>query len=327
MLKWLKVFLFTSLLILSSYFFVLNTKQILDNPNILLSLNLASYIPFLLLILSIYLLSISFAMLATLTPGIYTKVGAYLLSASVPALLQPSLERGLLGGVFLLAIFLFGTWEIRNQINSYFHFAPRVVYSSSLRFLATLLVIFVSLGYLLTYHNLIKREGFKIPSDLLNQVTSLTVGNLVRQIGEGNKQNLNVESKELEKLGLSKADLEKLLKEGTSQEAIKQISESLGTELEKNILSVINPYVDYIPYFIAALFFLTLHSLTGLGFFLVPMFLSIAFFILEKTKIVHFEEQSQVVKRLVLDEKPARILSEKEVSDSELKSGVKESEN
>lgn len=323
MLKWFKVLFFTLLLILSSYFFVLNTKQILDNPTLLLSLSLQSYLPFLLLILSIYLLSISFAMLTTLSPGIYTKVGAYLLSASVPVVLQPSLEKGLLGGLFLLLIFLFGTWEIRNQINAYFHFTPRVVYSSSLRLLTTLLVIFVSLGYFISYHSLIKQEGFKIPSDLVNQVTSLTVNNLVGKLG-GSRQDLGVESKELEKLGLTKGDLEKLLKGGTKQDTTKQISESLGAELEKNIQSTINPYIDYIPYVIAGIFFLTLHSLAGFGFFLVPMFLSVAFFILEKTRVVHFEEHSQVVKRLVLDEEPARILSEKEVSDSELKSQVKE---
>lgn len=325
MLKWFKVLFFTILLILSSYFFVLNTKQILDNPTLLLSLSLQSAIPFLLLVLSIYLLSISFAILTTLSPGIYTKVGAYLLSASIPVVLQPSLEKGLLGGLFLLGIFLFGTWEIRNQINAYFHFTPRIVYSSSLRLLTTLLVTYVSLGYFISYHSLIKQEGFKIPSDLVNQVTSLTVNNLVGKVGGGNKQNLNVESKELEKLGLQKDDLEKLLKEGANQDTTKQIRESLGAELEKNIQSAINPYIDYIPYVIAAIFFLTLHSLAGFGFFLVPMFLSVAFFILEKTRVVHFEEHSQVVKRLVLDEEAARILSEKEVSDSELKSQIKES--
>ena len=318
MIKWLKVIFFTLSLILSSYFFILNTKQILDNPTLLLSLNLPSFIPFLLLILSIYLLSISFALLATLSPGIYSKVGAYLLAASIPVVLEPSLEKGLLGGLFLLLIFLFGTWEIRNQINAYFHFTPRIVYSSSLRLLVTLLVIFVSLGYFVAYYNLIQKEGFKIPSDLVNQVTSLTVSNLAGKLGGSNQQNLNVESKELEKLGLTK---------GTNQDTTKQISESLGAELEKNIQSAINPFVNYIPYALAAIFFLTLHSLAGLGFFLVPMFLSVAFFILEKTRFVHFEEHSQVVKRMVLDEGPARILSEKEVSDSELKSQVKQSED
>lgn len=321
MLKWLKVVSFTLILISSTYFLSLNLKKIFEAPNFLFSLKFDSYLSFLWLILGVYFVAGSFALVVTLSPGIYSKIASFILSSLSVFLVFEDPLFSMIAASLLFVVFLFGTWEIRNQIVSYFHFNPKVIFSSSLHPFTTLLTIILSVGFFFSYNSYIQKNGFSLPQELIDQVAALTVKNISNQISQEGGQRLKVDPDQLKKLGLKEQDLESALSNNT--ELASQVSGKLSLELRGNLQNLINPYLSFIPIVAAVLLFFTTHSLVGLGFFLIPMALSLVFFVLEKTKIISFEEQTQVVKRLVLEGPKAKIVSEENVSDSELKSQMK----
>src|SRR3989338_6424467 len=151
MINWLKILFFSLSLIGSSYYFSLTFKELLADPNFFLNLSLNAYIPVIKVIGSLYLLSVSFGLLVTLSPAVYPKLFVFILAALPIIFTSGSMEIGVTAALVLFLIFLFGTWEIRNQLRSYFNFNPRLIFSSSLHLMLTLLNIYIAVLFYFSY--------------------------------------------------------------------------------------------------------------------------------------------------------------------------------
>lgn len=299
MLGWIKISFFSILVIIANFYLFSNIQVLLNEPNFIYSLKLESLYPILYVVLSLYLLCLSFCIMSTLLPKVHLKIITCAVASLVPFIFFPVISTALIVGLVQLMVFLVGIWEIRNHIRSYFHFSPRLMFSSSLHSLLNMLVIFVSCLFFLSYNTYIAKNGFHIPSELTNQVSDYVLSNL-GQLGPASTQT-QVDTSQLEQLGVSKSDIKKLQQGLSGEDLRKSMKQSLTKQLDTTLDQVTKPYLQYIPALTSVLFYLTLASLAGLGFFLVPMFLSLIFLILEKTHIVKFENQMQEVKRLVIE--------------------------
>lgn len=317
---WIKVIFFSLLVVLSTYFFALNLRDLLLNPSFMVSLNMDAYYPLIKVTLSFYLLSCAFALLVTLSPAVYSKLVTFLIASSSFYLVFDRFNASIYA-LALFVIFLVVTWEIRNQLKSYFNFNPRIIFSSSLHLQSTLLVVFVSVAFFFRFSFFIDKNGFHIPPQLIDQVTNSTVGNLLSQFNITDMQEASKKS-DLAKIGLNNNDLKNLQKQVENEDLKKQVAQNLNQQLTKNINDALEPYIKYIPLATSVILFISFQTIIGLSFFLVPLILSFLFFGLEKTKIIHFQTQTQEVKRLVLRAEDQIKKHPVNITDKELKDWV-----
>lgn len=297
---WLKIAIFSLILILSDFYFYHNVVQILANPDFIYSLELENLYPVIFLTLSIYLLSSAFSLVATLFPKTSFKIILSLLASLIPFIFFPKVELALGIGLAQGAILLLSVWDIRSHLRSYFHFNPRLIFSGSLHSLANLLAVLVAGIFFFSYSEHVSNQGFQIPQMLINQISDYTVDNVIRQLSGStdSKQDLSA----LKQYGLSEEMIKKSQKDFDPDGLKKELSPILAKQLKSTLESLIKPYLAYIPLVTTILVYVTLASTVSVGFFLVPLFLNLVYFGLEKTKVVRFENQTQIVKRLVIEE-------------------------
>lgn len=229
-----------------------------------------------------------------------------LVAASLPFLLLPAPLNYLTSIITFAAIGLVFLAQ-NNKMKSYLSFRPIDLISPSVKTLAGLLIIAFSVGYFFTAQQSIKEKGFDIPDELIDtalkftpQITdsekssSQTLPEITPEQLEILKQNPDL----LRQYGLDPSVLDRLEGPSAQNEAP---SKSLIKQLvKKQLQTVFEPYLPVMPYILAVLLFLTLHSFIALLSVTLPMIIWIVFSILEKTGFISFQKEMREVKKLVV---------------------------
>lgn len=229
------------------------------------SLSTDSLIKLIILSALISLSSFLFVIFVTLSTDWRLSLSVGLLASLISFLF---LEVGLaiVLSVAILVTLLITTFSLEGSLKSYLTFQPNSLLGPSIRHLAGLLILTVSLVYFLSANKLVAEKGFQIPDSLIDTALNFTQLESSQQLDT--PQNL-------------------------ANDLIKQT-------VKDQIQNLIKPYSSFIPAFLAVLLFLTLQSLTSLINLLIYPLLWITFYILEKSGFVHFETETREVKKLVV---------------------------
>lgn len=294
------------------YAFVFLLLPFFKNPYLFFEISSQAFINLLILLGILILSSISLAIFTTLAFDFRLVLPIILVASLYPIIVF----SGLVG--FLLAIGFFISFgliflNLKNTLAKYFSFQATHLLNPSAKSLVSLIILVSSFGFYLTANLEIKQNGFKIPDSLVETAIKLS-GNAET----GNIQNTQVNLPKLtrdqynslknnplllQQFGINQSTLELPNPAKQDQKVTQNSSVSqnlIKTAIESQFNKIIAPYQDFIPLFLAGLFFLTLYSFASILEILNPIFLGGIFYLLEKSNFVHFETEMREVKKMAV---------------------------
>lgn len=258
-----KKLIFAPLFLLSQAAVFYQLNPFLRSSDLIFSLSLDTFIKLILICLAVLLSGIFFIIFAALANTWKLIIPSMLVSSLIPFIfLSPSLAvvSAVLMGVSLLISFI----GLENKMKNYLTFQPTTLFIPSIKQLAGLLIISLSLTYYLSINSEISKNGFQIPDSLIDTALKLT---------PQAPQELNVQG-----------NLNDLLK--------KTVKDQFQTMLK--------PYQSFIAPILALLFFFSLQAFVAIiSIFLSPLIWFI-FYILEKTKFITFTTEMREVKKMIV---------------------------
>ena len=212
---------------------------------------------------------------------------------------------------------------LSNKLKTYLTYSANTLLTPSVKTLAGFLILTSSLAFYFSAQAEIKTNGFKIPDSLIDTALKFATPQIPDVKGESIAQvSLTPEQIELLKQnpdllrnqGIDPAILDSLPVSNSSESslggqqktipgsnAIKKSSNDLVKNLiQSQIQNLLKPYLNLIPVFLAAMFFITLHSFHSLLAILYPILITLTFWIFEKTGFIHFEKEMREVKKIVV---------------------------
>jgi len=199
----------------------------------------------------------------------------------------------------LLGSFLIIFYSLHQKLKSYIDFKPGFLFTPSVKTLTGLSIFVISIGFFLQTIQIINTQGFKVPDSLLNTAYSF--------IPKDNIQTptLPATSDEIATLKkspqlLSQYGIDPSILDSLNQPQTNSSQNLIKTTLQSQIESMIKPSEGYIPIFLAAIFFLTLNSISSFLSILIPLLLNLLFLILEKSNFIHFQTETREVRKMTL---------------------------
>lgn len=308
------LFLISFLLLL--YFF----NPFLKSVDLIFSLDLNTFYQLIILSSLILLTSLFFVLFTSLALDWKVVLPVVILSAAAPFLfIEIRLAIILAVAVFISMVLTLVSLE--GKLKSYLTFDAGALFSPSVKQLAGFLILGLSLIYYLSINSLIQQQGFQIPDSLIDTALKFTPQpnlpvqgfkydrRLVAQLPQITSEQLELLKKNPEVLKQYNID-PKMLENITPQTPSKTNKSPAASSLNMNDLlkqtvkdqvqTIIKPYQSFIPPLLAALFFFTLHSLLSLASVFLNPLLWLIFKILEKSGFIHFETEMREAKKLVV---------------------------
>ncbi|MBI2600379.1 hypothetical protein HYW42_00330 [Candidatus Daviesbacteria bacterium] len=191
----------------------------------------------------------------------------------VPFLIIPSSVGVILGAGIFVALIITNL-VLENRLKAYIDFHPSALLTPSVKQLSSLIILALAFSFYLSTTSSISQKGFEIPDSLINSSLNLMPQNSF----SNTEDNLS-----------NSSDLTQTLLKKTIKEQFK---------------TMLDPYLGIIPLVLAALFFVSLHSIASLLFILFPSLIFIIFYLLEKSNFIRFEKEMREVKKLVISSLP-----------------------
>ena len=187
---------------------------------------------------------------------------------------------------------------------SYLTFSPGSILSPSVKMMASLLILVLSLTYYLSISKVIQKNGFQLPDSLIDSALRLTAAPQAAQQNQTKTSLPQINTEQLDLLkqsGLDPSILDSLSQTTESSKAPDNLmQDTLKQALNTQLDSIIKPYLGFIPAILAVLFFFLLQSLTSILNLLIYPLLWIIFYILEKTGFIKFTEEQRTVRKMVV---------------------------
>lgn len=300
--------------------FCINLNPFLQNPNLLLSFDFQVIAKMITLLILLLLAATFFAVFTALAVDWKLVLPVALLTSLTALLFLSTSTAIILAAGFLLA---FGViyFLLAKKLAGYLTFQATTLLVPSIKQTVTFVILISSLAFYLASNNEIQTNGFKLPEGLLNLPLQMTQTMQLPDIESDidttvpvNPGGISIPPEQIEALkqnpdllkqfGLDASMLDQL--EKPQNNPVSKAKSSINTQdlikpmIEKQVERFIKPYVQYIPIFLAASFFLTLHSLASIIAVFLPIFVWLIFWILEKTGFVKFEIETREVKKLVV---------------------------
>lgn len=304
-----------------------------QNYLMIFEFNLGAISNFLMFSGSLILASLCFVICVVLANELKYILPISVLGSVVPLLLVLTESDKLVLGIILaggfLICFLGSFFLVRNKLNTYLNFQPGTLFSSNVKNLAIFLSLILSLGYYLVVNQAIQKNGFEIPDHILD--AGLNVINIqsietvpVKGFRAENPrliaQNLPGVTPEqleflqsnpqlLEQYGVDPSVINNLNtappSAGTSARTNNFTSPTLSDQMLKPLIkkqfeNMLNPYTDFIPIILAALFFVLIYSIISLLMILVPLVIWLVFIILEKSGFIRYTTETREIKKMIV---------------------------
>lgn len=204
-----------------------------------------------------------------------------------------------------------------QKIKTCLAFQPNNLLLPALKTLASLIFIVLSFAYFTVASQEIKEKGFQIPDSLIDAALQIAgpgtgdvQGTQIAQVPSITPEQIAFLKKNpqlLKQAGLDPKVLESLNQKSSSSSAKEATSASPQQSngavkgfVKAQFQKMIESYMKYIPYILAALFFTTLQGLFYFISIFLPIINLLLFWILEKTGFIHFEKEMREVRKLVV---------------------------
>lgn len=277
-----------------------------QNPYFILSTDLNFYLQLLTLVGLILLSSLFFVILVTLASNLKLILPVAAIASLVPLLLlNPPSTFLLAGGAFLS--FTSISLLLQKELDQYLTFKPTTLLAPSIKKLTTILLLIISASFYLLAEVEVEKNGFKVPSSLVEMSLSLAQNNqsldisptstiTQPQIPPDQLKYLKENPELLKQYGLDPVVLDQLDKPqspSSSQNQIKAL-------VEEQINNFIKPYQRFIPLVLTLLLFVTLKWMASLLSILLTPLLWLTFWALEKIGFTQYQTEMREVKKLVV---------------------------
>lgn len=282
----------------------LQLPTILQNPHIILSTDLNLIIQLSTLVIYLILSGIFFAVFATIANNWRYVIPIIFISSVIPLLLlTPPLSYILTLGCFFS--FIIVQLLLNRELGSYLTFKPTMLLTPSIKRITTLLLLIISFSFYLVAEEDITKNGFKVPSSLIEMSLSLTQTGQSLEVGPAaNLNQLQIPPDQLEYLkqnpqllqqyGMDPAVLEELDKpQGKPQD-------TMAALVEGQINNMIKPYQQFIPLVLTLLLFVTLKWIASILSILLSPLVWLIFWVLEKTGFTKYQTEMREVKKLIV---------------------------
>lgn len=289
------------ILLLAAFYQNLNTY--LGNIYFIFSLDFQVLIQIIIFLFLIILASLFFTIFATLSQDWkFILPVAFLASLSSLVLIPPPFNLVILLGSMLSLIITYLT--LSKRLSSYLNFQPSTLLLPSVNSLSVLLILVASVTFYLAADAQIKKSGFQIPDSVIDPIIAMSINNLPEQpkiqsepqIPPEQLQMLRQNPALLKQYGLDPSVLDQI---NTQTPQTLQTS-LIKNEVKKQVNSLLQPQVQFLPLILATLFFLTLKfGLSVLSVALLPL-VWLVFWILEKSGFTKYEKEMREVKKLVV---------------------------
>lgn len=274
-------------------------SPLLQTTGLIFSLDMQILYKLIILCALILLSSLAFIVFASLSLDWKIILPVIIIAAAIPLTITPQPLNIILSFGTLIS-FLLGNIATENKMKTYLTFQASIVLSPPIKQLAVLLVLTLSIGFYLSASKEIAQKGFEIPDSLID-----TTLNLIPQPGlTGPQTSLPAaQSSQLtqEQIDLLKQyNIDPQMLNSLPASTNTFMTDSVKPLIKDQLQNIIKPYQNFIAPVLALLLFLTLQSFTAiLGLFISPIIL-IIFYILEKTKFIHFESEMREVRKMVV---------------------------
>lgn len=266
------------------------TFPLLKTTDIIFSLNLQTFYQLIILSILILASALAFIIFASLSLDWKIILPVILISSIIPL----NLVLGIGIAISLLTSFI----VLENKMKDYLTFQASSLLSPSIKYLTGLLIITLSISFYLSTNKQIAQKGFEIPDSLIDSTlklmpqTNLPTTQLP-QLPTEQIELLKKNPQFLKQYNIDPKILDNLTTSPTTSALVKPL-------VKDQLQNIIKPYRNFIAPILALLFFLTLQSFTAiLGLFISPI-IWLIFYILEKTKFIHFESEMREVRKMVV---------------------------
>jgi ABC-type multidrug transport system fused ATPase/permease subunit len=205
--------------------------------------------------------------------------------------------------VGLLIIGVLAFLVFKQSLKSYLNFDAAKILSGGLKMYVFGLIFVISLSYFMLAKIRVENEGFSLPDSLIDSVISMvpkdtqSVENTSLsglQISPDQIELLKNNPETLQKMGINPAMLDSIGGQNTTSDDLVKLS--VKSQLDK----MIEPYIDWIPLFLAISLFFTLTTISSLIMFCGLIFIWIVFYLLEKSGFISFNKEMREIRKLVV---------------------------
>lgn len=278
----------------------------LTSPNLVLGFGLEPlthlvYLTFLILLASLFLV-----IFLTLANDWKIVLPIALVNSVTPlALIQTSEGLILAGGLFLITVFIFAL--LRRELSTYLTFNSSQLLVPETKRAATFLAFLIAATFYFSAAVQVKQNGFTLPDSLVDQV--LRISPILS--ASSDKDSLGQSLLSPQQLELLKQNPQALKAAGLDPSVLESLTNAnsnpnmaadavVKKALENQFQTVIKSVIDYIPIFLAVMFFISITSLGAIISIILPPTVWLIFFVLEKTGFIQFSKEMREVKKLVV---------------------------
>lgn len=297
--------IFLILLTLTLFFSV----AIINNTDLLFSLNWNGVIDLGIISLLIIFTATSFIVFTSLAQDWKYVLPISLLGAATSFFFfSGNISYILATGLFLAFSLIY--FLIERGLKTYLTFQPTILFSPSIRLLISLIIFVLAITFYLTSQREIKENGFAIPESLIEFSMRFSP---TENLDESDREVVSkkIDPEEIEFLKQNPALLKqfnidpKVLENAQVLETIRNPKFQPPVELYKKLLEaqfqkIIEPYLIWIPIFLAFLFYFTLSFISGILALVIYPLLWFIYYSLEKSGFIRFETEMREVKKMVV---------------------------
>lgn len=303
--------IFLIFLTLIIYFFA----PFLKSLDLLFSLSLDTLYKLILISSLTLISSLAFVLLICIAVDWKLTILIIFLASLIPFIFLPQ-ALSLVLAVLIFSSLLISNFTLDNKLKNYLSFKPIELFTPSVKQLAGLLLLALSITYYFSISAEIGKNGFQIPDSLIETALNIsTPGMGVNGVKISQVPNITPEQLELLRQNpdlLKQYGIDpKLLDTITAQQpkSVGQTENSIQTPLSRNLIkqavkdqiqNFVKPYLGIIPAILAALLFFTLQSIVSLLSLLLSPMIWLIFYILEKSRFIKFTTEMREVKKMIV---------------------------
>lgn len=302
-------------LFLTGYCYLLD--NFLKDPNLIISFSFTPLIQLAQLVLALLLGGFFFVIFVTISQNWKFILPVIIIAAPSSLLFIPTPISLILAAGFFL-VFSLSALILTRSLTSYITFDASKLLSPTIKQIIFFITIVSSIAFYMSSSAQISANGFKIPDSLIDTAMQFIPKtdelNNLQGTDQSQQQTSNVtfspeqiqllkENKDLLKqYGIDPTVLETLNKPQTNQQTPARVDNQslIKPIIQSQMEQIIKPYLGFIPYVFAFLFFSAVEGVAWIILIPLPLLVTFAFYLLEKSGYTKFETEMREVKKLVV---------------------------
>lgn len=302
----IKKLLLSPLYLVSIFGLIFYFEQLKTND--LFSLSTSSLVTFVIFAALVIISCILFSVFVSLAYDWRIVFPIIILASLIPLFAIQNTPGYILSGGFFVTLCLVYTSELM-KLRSYLTFEPSLLLSPGTKTLITLMAIVFSLSFFVSSEQNIRTQGFTLPDSLLDAVVKFS-SQAIPGANQAQDITSQLPAEVKDQLQTYQDNPELLKQQGIDPKILELTQSATNTEnpvdnsvkelLKSQFQTMIEPYQNFIPIFLALMFFLSLTSFTSLLSLLVSPIIWLIFLILTKTGFIYFTIETREVKKMVV---------------------------